>query len=73
MSNVTQNVTQPQSTTSTQPELVTRVPAALVTTKPLQHSEPAPPLPRARGLTPPTKGLLPAKSTENLPRCLEKS
>ena len=70
ISTVTQNITQPQPTSSAQPELVTRVPAALVTAKPLQHSHPAPPLPTARGLTPPTKRLLPAKSMEQLTETL---
>ena len=35
---MTQNITQPQPTTSTQPEPVTRLPAVLVTTKSPLHS-----------------------------------
>ena len=49
---------------------MTRVPGALVTAKPPQHSQPAPLLPTARGLTPPTKRLLAAKSTEQLTEVL---
>ena len=67
---VTQNITQPQPTTSTQPEPVTRVPAALVTTKSPLHSESMPPLPPTRGLMPPTKGLILARSTEQLTEAL---
>ena len=70
ISTVTQNITQPQPTPSAQPESVTRVPAALVTTKPLQQSQLALPLPTARGLTPPIKRLLPAKSMEQLTEVL---
>ena len=46
------NLTQP-SATNTQQELVTWVPASLVTTKPLDQGIPLPPPPR--GLTPPSK------------------
>ena len=67
---VMQNITQPQPTTSTQPEPVTRVPAVLVTTKSPLHSETTPQLPPTRGLTPPIKGLIPAKSTEQLTKAL---
>ena len=70
ISTVMQNITQPQPTTSTQPELVTRVPAALVTTKSPLHSESTPPPPPTRGLMPPTKGLIPARSTEQLTKAL---
>ena len=57
---MTQNTTQPQPTTSRQPEPVTRIPASLVTTKP-----------PARGLTPPTKRLILAQSTEQLTEALK--
>ena len=69
---VTQNTTQPQPTTSTQPELVTRVPASLVTMKPPVPLKQVPPLPPlARGLTPPTKRLILAQSTEQLTEALK--
>ena len=55
--------------TNTQPELVMRVPASLVTTKSLDQGKPLPPLPR--GLTPPTKRILPAKSTKHLMEALK--
>ena len=58
ISTVTHNLTQP-STTNTQQELVTWVPASLVTTKPLDQGIPLPPPPR--GLMPPTKRIFPAK------------
>ena len=67
---VTQNITQPQPTTSTHPELVTRVPTSLVTTRPAIPLDSVPPQPLARGLTPPTKRLVPAKSTEQLTEAL---
>ena len=54
--------------TNTQPELVTRVPTSLVTTKSLDQGIPLPP--PLRGLTPPTKRVLPAKSTEHLMEAL---
>ena len=68
---VTQNTTQPQPPTSTQPESVTRVPASLVTTKPPVPLKQVPPLTLARGLTPPTKRLIPAWSTEQLTEALK--
>ena len=55
--------------TNTQLELVTRVPASLVTTKSLSQEIPLPPPPR--GLMPPTKRILPAKSTEHLTEALK--
>ena len=45
------------------------VPASLVTTKPLDQGIPPPPPPR--GLTPPTKRILPAKSTEHIAEALK--
>ena len=68
---VTQNLTQPQATTSTQHKLVTRVPATLVTSRPPLHTDPVPLPPPIRGLMPPTKRLLPAKSTEQLTETLK--
>ena len=65
---MTHNLTQP-STTNTQQELVTWVPASLVTTKPLDQGIPPPPPPR--GLTPPTKRIFPAKSTEQIAEALK--
>ena len=62
------NLTQP-SATNTQQELVTQVPASLVTTKPLDQGIPLPPPPR--GLMPPTKRILPAKSTEHIAEALK--
>ena len=53
---------------NTQPELVMRVPASLVTTKSLDQGIPPPP---PRGLMPPTKRILPAKSTEHLMEVLK--
>ena len=66
---MTHNLTQP-STTNTQQEPVTRVPASLVTTKPSDQGIPLPPPPR--GLTQPTKRILPAKSTEQIAEALKK-
>ena len=68
ISTVTQNLTQP-SATNTQQELVTRVPASLVTTKPSDQGIPLPPPPR--GLMLPTKRVLPARSTEHLMEALK--
>ena len=68
ISTVTHNLTQPPAT-HTQQELVTWVPASLVTTKPLHQGIPLPPPPR--GLTPPTKRILPAKSTEHIAEALK--
>ena len=65
---MTHNLTQP-STTNTQQELVTWVPASLVTTKPLDQGIALPPPPR--GLTPPTKRIFPAKSTEHITEALK--
>ena len=65
---MTHNLTQP-STTNTQQELVTWVPASLVTTKPLDQGIPLPPPPR--GLMPPTKRIFPAKSTEHIAEALK--
>ena len=62
------NLTQP-SATNTQQELVTWVPASLVTTKPLDQGIPL--LPPTRGLMPPTKRILPAKSTEHIAEALK--
>ena len=65
---MTHNLTQP-STTNTQQEMVTWVPASLVTTKPSDQGIPPPPLPR--GLMPPTKRIFPAKSTEQIAEALK--
>ena len=54
--------------TKTQPEPVTRVPASLVTTKSPDQGIPLPP---PRGLMPPTKRILLAKSTEHLMEVLK--
>ena len=62
------NLTQPPAT-HTQQEPVTWVPASLVTTKPLDQGIPLPPPPR--GLTPPTKRILPAKSMEHIAEALK--
>ena len=66
---VTHNLTQP-STSSTQQESVTRVPASLVTTKPTKPVTPPPP-PLPRGMMPPIKRVLPAKSTEQMTEVLK--
>ena len=65
---MTHNLTQP-SATNTQQELVTWVPASLVTIKLSDQGIPPPPSPR--GLTPPTKRILPAKSTEHIAEALK--
>ena len=65
---VTHNLTQP-STSNTQQEPVTKVPASLVTAKLTNQGTP-PPLP-PRGLTPPIKRILPAKSTEQITEALK--
>ena len=65
---VTHNLTQP-STSSTQQEPVTKVPASLVTTKSTKPVIPPPPPPR--GMTPPIKRVLPAKSTEQMTEVLK--
>ena len=63
---MTHNLTQP-STSNTQLESVTKVPASPVTTKPSDQG--IPPLPR--GLMPPIKRVLPAKSTEQITEALK--
>ena len=68
ISNVTHNLTQ-TSTTNTQQELVTWVPASLVTTKPPDQGIPPPPSPR--GFMPPTKRVLLARSTEHIVEALK--
>ena len=68
ISTVTHNLTQ-SSTSNTQQELVTKVPASLVTTKPSDQGIPPPPPPR--GLTPPIKRVLPVKSTEQITEALK--
>ena len=68
ISTVMHNLTQP-SATNTQQELVTWVPASLVTTKPSDQGIPPPPPPRE--LMPPTKRILPAKSTEHIAEALK--
>ena len=65
---MTHNLTQP-STSNTQQELVTKVPACLVTTKPSDQGIPLPSPPR--GLTLPIKKVLPAKSTEQITEALK--
>ena len=65
---MTHNLTQP-SATNTQQELVTWVPASLVTTKPSDQGIPL--LPPPRGLMPPTKRIFPAKSTEHIAEALK--
>ena len=65
---MTHNLTQP-STSNTQQELVTKVPALPVTTKPLDQGIPPPPPPR--GLMPPIKRVLPAKSMEQITEALK--
>ena len=62
------NLTQPPAT-HTEQEPVTWVPASLVTTKPLNQGIPLPPPPI--GLTPPTKRVVPAKSTEHIAEALK--
>ena len=65
---MTHNLTQP-STSSTQQELVTKVPASLVTAKLSDQGIPLPSPPR--GLMPPIKRVLPAKSTEQITEALK--
>ena len=65
---MTNNLTKP-SATNTQQEPVMRVPASLVTTKPPDQGIPLPPPPR--GLMPPTKIVLQARSTEHLTEALK--
>ena len=68
ISTVMHNLTQP-SATNTQQKLMTWVPASLVTTKPSDQGIPlsSPP----RGLMPPTKRIIPAKSTEHIAEALK--
>ena len=61
------NLTQP-SATNTQQELVTQVPASLVTIKATDQGIPPPP---PRGFALPTKRILPAKSTEHIAEALK--
>ena len=68
VSTVMHNLTQLPAT-HTQQELVTQVPASLVTTKPLDQGIPLPP--PQRGLMPPTKRILPAKSMEHIAEALK--
>ena len=68
ISTVTHNLTQ-TSATNSQQELVTWVPASLVTTKPSDQGIPPPPPPR--GFMPPIKRVLPAKSTEHIVEALK--
>ena len=65
---MTHNLTE-TSATNTQQELVTWVPASLVTTKPSDQGIPLPPPPR--GLMPPTKSVIPAKSMEHIAEALK--
>ena len=65
---VTHNLTQP-STSNAQQGSVTKVPASVVTAKPTNQGIPPPPPPR--GLTPPIKRVLPAKSTEQITEVLK--
>ena len=66
---VTHNLTQP-STSNTQQESVTKVHASLVTAKLTNQGTPPPP-PPLRGLMPPIKRILPAKSTEQITEALK--
>ena len=68
ISTVTYNLTQP-STSNTQQESVTKVPASSLTTKPSDQGIPLPPPPR--GLMAPIKRVLPAKSTEQITEALK--
>ena len=65
---MTHNLTQPPAT-HTQQEPVTWVPASLVTNKLLDQGIPPPPPPQ--GLMPPTKRIIPAKSTEYIAEALK--
>ena len=65
---MTHNLTQP-STSNTQQESVTKVPASPLTTKPSDQGIPLPPPPR--GLMPPIKRVPPAKSTEQITEALK--
>ena len=62
------NLTQ-TSATNTQQEPVTWVPASSVTTKPSDQGIPLPPPPRV--FTPPTKRVLPERSTEHIAEALK--
>ena len=61
-------LTQP-STSNTQQESVTKVPTSPETTKPSDQGIPPPPA--LRGLMPPIKRILPAKSTEQITEALK--
>ena len=65
---MTHNLTQP-STSNTQQELVTKVPASPETIKPSNQG--IPPLPPPRGLMLPIKRVLPVKSTEQITETLK--
>ena len=67
---VTHNLTQP-STSSTQQEPVKKVPTSLVTAKPASQGIPPSPPPPPRGITPPIKRILPAKSTKQMTEVLK--
>ena len=62
------NLTQP-STSNTQQESVTKVPTSVAITKTTDQGIPLPPPPR--GLIPPIKRVLPAKSTEQITEALK--
>ena len=62
------NLTKPPAT-HTEQELVTQVPASLVTNKLLDQGVPLPPPPR--GLMPPTKRIVLVKSTEHIAEALK--
>ena len=66
---MTHNLTQP-STSNAQQELMTKVPAPPVITKPSDQGIPPPP-PPPRGLTPPIKRVLPAKSIDQITEALK--
>ena len=65
---MTDNLIQP-STSNTQQELVTKVPASVVIAKTANQGTPPPSPPR--GLMPPIKRILPAKSTEQITEALK--
>ena len=65
---VTHNLTQP-STSNTKQESVTKISVSLVTTKPTDQGIPPPP--PLRGLMPPIKIVLPAKSTKQITEALK--
>ena len=65
---MTHNLIQP-STSNIQQESVIWIPASPVTTKPSDQGIPLPPPPR--GLMPPSKRILPVKSTEHIAESLK--